>query len=138
LLHSWSLRYFHVIVTPYRQRDEARRWAKKLKAKLDEPHSRKAADLDARLDPLGRAQYPVLVISASGDTGARDVVVVLEPATVLLSGEPTSFGAIEPQHDVHMRLAITHDDFPKGPRILEHLRWEDFRGAQAKDVSQTV
>jgi hypothetical protein len=29
---------FHVIVTPCRQRDEARRWAKKLKAKLDEPH----------------------------------------------------------------------------------------------------
>jgi hypothetical protein len=40
---------FHVIVTPYRQRDEARRWAKKLKAKLDEPHSRRAVELDAAL-----------------------------------------------------------------------------------------
>jgi hypothetical protein len=66
---------FHVIVTPFRQRDEARRWAKKLKAKLDEPHSRKAVELDARLDPLGRPQYPVLVISASGYASARDVVV---------------------------------------------------------------
>jgi hypothetical protein len=106
--------------------------------RAEEVEARRRADLSARLDPPGRPNY--LVISCAGGTSARDVVVKLEPATILLEGEPMSFPSLVPGQEVRVHAAVTHDDFPAGaPRVvLVRLRWRDDRGSQAKDMSLTV
>jgi hypothetical protein len=104
----------------------------------EELEARGRADLHARLDPPGRPDY--IVLSASGATSARDVVVEVEPRTILLEGEPMSFPSLEPGQEARMHLAITRDDFPPSiPRVVVvHVKWEDNRGPQGKDLTLTV
>jgi hypothetical protein len=104
----------------------------------EEVDAQRRADLYARLDPPGRPDH--LVISCAGGTSARDVVVEVEPATILLEGEPMSFPSLKLGQEVRIRAVITHDDFPAGvPRVvLVHLNWWDDRGPQANEVSLTV
>ena len=105
----------------------------------EELDARGRADLSARLDPPVRPTH--VVISSTGRTSARDVVVEVEPLTILFGeGKPTSFPSLEPGQEERMHIVITHDDFPPNvPRVvLVRLRWRDDRGSQAKKMSLTV
>jgi hypothetical protein len=106
--------------------------------RAEEIEAQERADLSAHLDPPGRPNY--LVISCAGGASARDVVVELEPATILLEGEPMSFPSLVPRQDVRVHVAVTSDDFPAGvPRVvLVRLGWRDDRGDQAKNMTLTV
>lgn len=95
----------------------------------EELEARGRANVHARLDPPGRPGS--LVLSVTGDTPARDVVVKVGPASLLL-GEPTPFSSIDPEQVVRLHLAITRDDFLRmrhgwfayisGGRTIEALR----------------
>ena len=101
--------------------------------RLEEVEARLRADIGARLDPPGRPDY--LVLSVTGATRARDVVVEVEPASILFESEPTAFPSLGPNQDVRLHVAITSDDFPVGaPAIVRvNLRWRDGLGLQAKE-----
>jgi hypothetical protein len=102
--------------------------------RAEEVEAQRRSDLYARLEPPGKPKY--LVLSATGGPDARDVVVEVEPATILLEGEPKSFVSLEPGQEERVRIAITHDDFPADvPRVVVvRIRWRDDRGPQAKET----
>jgi hypothetical protein len=102
--------------------------------RAEEVEAQRRADLHARLEPPGRPDY--LVLSATGGTDARDVVVEVEPATILADGTRMSFPSLEPGQQEHLRVFVTHDDFPADvPRIVVvRIRWRDDLGPRAKET----
>jgi hypothetical protein len=106
--------------------------------RAEEVEAHRRADVIPRFDPPGNLTH--LVLSVSGGSRASDVSFELQPSSILLHGEPTSFPSLEPGQEVRVRVAITYDDFLPGvPRVvLVRLRWRDDRGDQAKNMTLTV
>jgi hypothetical protein len=104
----------------------------------EEVEAQGRACLSARLDPPGRPDH--LVISCSGSTSARDVVVEVEPATIpfpgrahILSDARARTGGTCVRCHHKRRLRLRHPTTRScGPR------WRDDRGPEAKDMSLTV